>query len=134
VAHTSSIAVQQIRWLFHRVPSAASLRRHRYEGVNVKIYLVDVAKSGAYLLAGLAETDGWAEVRMRICEIFGDVEGGDICDASEVASRTGKLSSVRQQILNQLMTRRESTFELRALMSELTLRPVGEAMALGQPR
>jgi hypothetical protein len=87
----------------------------------MKINLVDVAESAAVLLAGLTGTDSWSLVRMRICGIFGDCEGVEICDAAEIGSRTGKLSTVEQIVLGQLMTRVESTFELRALMTELSV-------------
>jgi len=89
----------------------------------VKINLVEVAESAAYLLAGLADadTDSWGLVQKRICGIFGDCEGAEICDAAKVGSRTGDLSDVEQMILDQLLTRVESTFELRALMTELNI-------------
>ncbi|HEY1486378.1 MAG TPA: hypothetical protein VGF84_09745, partial [Micromonosporaceae bacterium] len=56
----------------------------------------------------------------RIGGIFGDCEGVQICDAAETGSRTGKLSTVEQMVLDQMLTRVESTFELRALMTELS--------------
>ena len=97
----------------------------------MKINLVEVAESAAFLLAGLADADSWSLVRMRIGGIFGDCEGAEICDAAEIASRTGKLSDVERKVLDQLLTRVESTFELRALMAELTMPVLERHVASG---
>jgi hypothetical protein len=105
----------------------------------MRINLVEVAESAAYLLAGLAGTDDWPEIRIRISVIFGDVEGGAICDASASAARTGRLAQTEELILNQLLTRVESTFELRRLMNELSIRalrerPIGDTVAMPRLR